>query len=119
MFSLTSSLNYYLCISPVDMRMGFDGLCGIVKSRMKRNAMSGEVFIFINRRRDSMKLLHWECGGFVLYYKRLESGTFELPSQLSAEPVRELYWPQLMMMVEGISLQHVVSRKRYLSTVFS
>jgi transposase len=116
MFALTSSLNYYLYNSPTDMRMSFNGLCGIVQSRMRRSPISGEVFVFINKRRDHMKLLHWEYGGFILYYKRLESGTFELPVQNRHEPTSELFWPQLMMMVEGICLQGVRTRKRYLLT---
>ena len=116
MYALTSTLNYYLYNSPTDMRMSFNGLCGIVQSRMRRSPISGEVFIFINKRRDHMKLLHWEYGGFILYYKRLESGTFELPAQNRHEATSELFWPQLMMMVEGICLQGVRTRKRYLST---
>jgi transposase len=116
MFALTSSLNYFLYNGPTDMRMSFNGLCGLVQSRMQRNPLSGEVFIFINKRRDHMKLLHWECGGFLLYYKRLESGTFELPSYRGDESSMVVYWPQLMMMVEGISLGFVKTRKRYLLT---
>ena len=61
------------------MRKGFDGLCGLVHSELGRRSEGGEVFIFVNRQRDKMKLLHWEQGGFVLYYKRLERGTFEVP----------------------------------------
>ncbi len=119
MFGLTSTLNYYLYNSPTDMRMGFNGLCGLIQNRMQRNPLSGEVFIFINKRRDHMKLLHWEYGGFILYYKRLESGTFELPvGNNSHGTYGSVYWPQLMMMVEGISLKHVVKRKRYLLTAF-
>jgi len=115
MFALTSSLNYYLYNSPTDMRMSFNGLCGLIQSRMRRSPTSGEVFIFINKRRDHMKLLHWEYGGFILYYKRLESGTFELPVQ-TGESSMPVFWPQLMMMVEGISLQYIKTRKRYLLT---
>ena len=118
MFALSSSLNYYLYHAPTDMRMGFNGLCGLVQTRMQRNPLSGEVFIFINKRRDHMKLLHWEYGGFLLYYKRLERGTFELPAQNGQGSSCSIYWPQLMMMVEGISLKHVVKRKRYLLTAF-
>jgi transposase len=116
MFALTSSFNYYLYNGPTDMRMSFNGLCGLVQSRMIRNPLSGEVFIFINKRRDHMKLLHWEYGGFILYYKRLESGTFELPVHNTGELALPVYWPQLMMMVEGISLKYIKTRKRYLLT---
>jgi transposase len=116
MFGLTAALQYYLYNSPTDMRKSFDGLCNVIQGRMMRNPVSGEVFIFINKRRDLMKILHWEYGGFVLYYKRLESGTFELPLHQSADNSTVVHWPELMMMVEGISLQFVKIRKRYLLT---
>ncbi|MBC8436251.1 MAG: IS66 family insertion sequence element accessory protein TnpB [Bacteroidetes bacterium] len=116
MFTLSSAFNYYLHNSPTDMRKSFDGLCHIITSCMHRNPLSGEVFLFINRRRDRMKLLRWEYGGFILYYKRLESGTFELPVYRIGENSTAIYWPQLMMMVEGISLQHIRTRKRHLLT---
>jgi transposase len=116
MFALNSSLNYYLYNAPTDMRMSFNGLCGLIQMRMNRNPVSGEVFMFINRRRDHMKLLHWEYGGFILYYKRLERGTFEIPVHKAGESATTIFWPQLMMMVEGISLQHIRTRKRHLLT---
>jgi len=86
MFSLSSSLRYYLYSHPTDMRKSFDSLCHLVSTVMMRNPLSGEVFIFINRPRNRMKLLRWDNGGFVLYYKRLESGTFELPSGVINTP---------------------------------
>ncbi|MFT6336755.1 MAG: transposase [Saprospiraceae bacterium] len=61
------------------MRMGFDGLSGLISNQMHRSPLDGRVYLFINRRRDRMKMLVWESGGFMLYYKRLEQGTFELP----------------------------------------
>ena len=86
MFSLTSSHRYYLYRKPVDMRKSFDGLCGIVSNQMNCDATSGEVYIFINRLRDKIKLLHWESGGFVLYYKRKQQRRkilrFDLPCPL-------------------------------------
>jgi transposase len=116
MFSLTSSLSYYLYNEPADMRKSFDGLCGLVESRLTRNPMSGEVFIFINKRRDHIKLLHWEPGGFTLYYKRLESGTIELPRWDPDTCCFHLMWSDLMMMVEGISMEKIHRRKRYILT---
>ena len=112
MFSLTSSLQYYLYRGATDMRKSFDGLCGIVQNQLYRSPISGEVFIFINRRRDKIKLLHWETGGFVLYYKRLESGTYEIP-QMDDHEYRPLNWPDLVMMIEGISLKSIQKRKRF------
>ena len=72
MFGLGSSLRFYPYAGVTDMRKNFDGLGGLVQSKLDRSPTSGEVFIFINRRRDRVKLLRWETGGFVLYYKRLE-----------------------------------------------
>ena len=110
MFSLTSTHQYYLYSVPADMRGGFDSLCGIVRNKLDRDPTSGEVYVFLNKRRNQVKLLHWEHGGFVLYFKRLESGNFEIPT------IREgqLEWPQLVMMIEGVSFKNVTMRKRYL-----
>lgn len=113
MFSLASSLTYYLYRGHTDMRKSFDGLCGLVQNELRRNPMSGEVFIFISRRRNSIKLLHWENGGFVLYYKRLESGTFELPEYDPGTAGYRIRWFDLMMMVEGLSMKNIKHRKRY------
>lgn len=93
------------------MRKSFDGLQGLVREKLKRTATSGEVFIFINKRRDRVKLLHWETGGFVLYYKRLEKGTFELPD-IQGEGC-QIAWSQLMMIIEGISVKAFDRRARF------
>lgn len=93
------------------MRKSFDGLTGLVQSKLKRDPSSGEVFVFINKRRDKIKLLHWEEGGFVLYYKRLEKGTLELPD--IEKETTQITWPQLMMIIEGISLKDVARRERF------
>jgi len=109
MFTLTSSHQYYFYSSPADMRGGFDSLCGIVHNKLERNPMCGEVYVFLNKRRNQVKLLHWEHGGFVMYYKRLEAGNFEIPV------IKEGYleWPQLVMMIEGVSIKNIMMRKRF------
>jgi transposase len=109
MFSLTSSHQYFLYVPATDMRKSFDSLSGIVQSQLGRNPTSGEVYIFLNRRRTQVKLLHWESGGFVMYYKRLERGNFELPTGQDGL----LTWPQLVMMVEGVSQKDIKMRKRF------
>ena len=95
------------------MRKSFNGLSGIVQNELRRNLTSGEVFIFINRRRDKVKLLRWETGGFILYYKRLESGTFELPIFDKNAVSCQMSWMDLMLMVEGISIEKSKQRRRY------
>lgn len=92
------------------MRKSFDGLCGLVTSKMHRQPSSGEVFVFLNRGRTHIKLLHWERGGFVLYYKRLEQGTFSTPGLKQGE----LSWSDLVLMVEGVQVIKSIQKKRYL-----
>ena len=93
------------------MRKGFDGLCGLIVSELKSDPLDGTVYIFINRRRDRMKLLVWESGGFMLYYKRLEQGQFELPESQLCQGI-ELNWETLVLMLTGISLKQTFRRKR-------
>ena len=82
MFALGEHHRYYLYRAPADMRKGFDGLSGLVRQKMDSDPMDGSVYLFINRRRDKLKILVWTDGGFVLYYKPLENGTFELLASL-------------------------------------
>jgi transposase len=80
MFGLTSQQRFYLYPGVTQVRKSFDGLGGLIQNELHGNATSGEVFIFVNRSRNRIKLLQWQPGGFVLYYKRLEQRTFELPA---------------------------------------
>lgn len=113
MFSLTSNHRYYYYNGFIDMRKNFDGLCGIVLNQLKRNPASGEVFIFINRTRNKVKLLHWEQGGFVIYYKRLELGTFDLPRLGKNSNCCQVKWSTLVMMIKGISVQQPFAEKEH------
>lgn len=79
MFHLHQSLDYYLYPYPVDMRKSFYTLSGVVSSEMDRDVQGGEVFIFINRQQNIMKILHMEYAGMVIYHKKLDSGRFKLP----------------------------------------
>ena len=108
MTPFSSSQRYFLYRAPADMRKGFDGLCGLVRQGMGRDPLSGDVFVFVNRRRTHVKLLVWDRSGLVLFYKRLEEGTFELPKEGEA-----LAWRDLMLMLEGVSLEARRTRKRY------
>jgi transposase len=113
MFSLGISLDYYLYIPGTDMRKSFDSLCGIITGQMGRNPISGEVFIFINKPRNKIKLLHWEKDGFVLYYKRLESGTIEMPESKKDQSKVQINWSELVMLIEGICVKDIQKRKRF------
>lgn len=109
MFSLGSSHRFYIYDGNCDMRKSFDGLCGLVSSVMQRQPTSGEVYVFLNRSRTHIKLLHWEIGGFVLYYKRLEQGTFLAPKDRG----NELSWSDIILMTEGIHVVKSIQKKRY------
>lgn len=113
MFSLNDSLDYYYLNEPADMRKGFDSLCGLVRTQMNRDPLSGEVFIFINRNRTTVKILRWERGGLVIYHKRLEKGRFEPPVYDFKEACFHLRWSDLVMMIEGISLENARRRVRF------
>ena len=79
MFSFNSSHRFEYYVKACDMRKGFDSLCGLVRNELGRNPLSGDVFVFVNKSRSTIKLLHWDSDGFVIYHKRLESGRFALP----------------------------------------
>lgn len=93
------------------MRKSFNGLSGLVRNELGREPTSGDVFVFINRNRTHLKLLHWERGGFVLYYKRLEQGSFTPP--VIKEGQTSFSWPQLVLMIEGITVKKSVQKLRY------
>ena len=80
----------YLCVAPADMRRGFDTLAASVKEFLKHDPFSGNLFLFVSRGKDRMKILYWEKDGFCLWYKRLEEGTFKLPSSKDAPMSVEL-----------------------------
>lgn len=111
MLHLSAAVCYYLYTGITDMRKGFDSLCGIVSSQMKLDALSGAVFIFINRRRTQVKLLLWEGDGLSLYHKRLERGTYELPPWSDSSPA--ITYQQLQFILQGVALQKIQYRKRY------
>jgi transposase len=123
MLSFSSKQRYSLYGRPTDtclparlssrqVRKGFSGLSGLVRQHLDHELLSGDVFIFINRRRDRIKLLMWDVTGFALYYKQLERGTFELPVKGEATS-SELSWAELVMLLEGIELKSIKQRKRY------
>src|SRR3954470_20922479 len=113
MLHLSSACNYYLYLGNTDMRKGFDSLSGLVSSQMQLNALSGSVFIFLNKKHNQVKLLLWEGDGFALYYKRLEQGTFEIPGADDKKESLSISSQQLQLILQGISLKSVRRRKRY------
>jgi len=113
MFTLSSSNSFHLYSEPTDMRKSFDGLSGIVQNILERNPCNGEVFIFINKQRNKIKLLHWQGISFTLYYKRLEDGTFELPQYDYAAGSISLSYTHIVMLIDGLTIKNIHKRKRY------
>ena len=113
MLSVSSAYRYYLYRGQADMRQSFDGLSGIVRTELGKDPLSGEVFIFINKRCNQVKILLWEGDGFLLYYKRLEKGTYEIPTGKEHTVSVELRSDELMLILQGISLRSVRRRKRF------
>src|SRR6266545_2063114 len=113
MLHLSPSCCYYLYGNATDMRKGFDSLSGIISCHMQLNALDGSVFIFINKKRNQIKLLLWEGDGLSLYHKRLEKGTYELPHQTNESSSVVISAQQLQFILQGVSLQKVHFRVRY------
>lgn len=95
------------------MRKGFDALCGIVEQHMNSNVLQGGVYIFINRKRNQIKLLTWEGDGLAIYYKRLERGVYELPSIASDNTRATIDALQLQLILQGIVLRSVRKKIRF------
>ena len=111
MLSIPPALLIFLYTQPTDMRKSFDGLSGIVRGELAADPLDGSLFLFVNRRRDRLKILHWDGTGYWLYYKLLEAGTFEvIPSKGKSTPIDST---QLAMLLGGVSLVRVKRRKRY------
>lgn len=111
MLSLPPQVRVFLCTQPTDMRKSFDGLTGLVEEVFGEELLSGHLFVFVNRRRDRVKILAWDRDGLAIWYKRLEAGTFQLPAH-SADGV-ELDAAELSMLLAGIDLKSARRRKRY------
>lgn len=117
MLNLSSDLTIYAYTRPTDMRKGFNGLSGIVRSEFQSDPTDGSLFVFINRRRDRMKLLHFDGGGYWLYYRLLEAGTFEELNPTNDSSRLRIDATQLSMLLAGVSLVASRSRrKRYPKT---
>jgi transposase len=116
---LPASVRVFLCSRPTDMRKSFDGLFGMVREFLGQDPLSGHLFLFLNRRRDRVKVLFWERDGLVIWYKRLEAGTFQQldpaarADHASGTAGLELTVTDLALLLNGIDLTTARRRKRY------
>jgi transposase len=107
------SAKVYLATAPTDMRKGFDTLAAMVKEFLRHDPLSGHLFLFVGRGKDRLKILHWENGGYWIWYKRLEEGTFRLPAVNADSASVELKASELAMLLEGIDLKSIRRSKRF------
>jgi len=114
MLNFASHLKIFAYTPPTDMRKGFAGLSSIIREEFQADPTDGSLFVFINRRRDRMKLLHFDGGGFWLYYRLLEAGTFEMFTPKDQSCQLQIDATQLTMLLSGVSLvASQTRRKRY------
>jgi transposase len=113
MLSLSASTRIFIASGTTDLRKGFDGLCGLVSNQLKQDPLSGTLFLFVNRRRDRLKVLYWDGDGLAIWYRRLEQGTFQLPKPSMDATSYEIRSDEFTMLLRGIDLESVKRRKRY------
>lgn len=105
------AVRVFVASAAVDLRRSFDSLVGCTEELLRQDPYSGHLFVFRNRRGDRVKILYWDRTGFCLWYKRLEKGTFRLPSG-SCGGV-EIEAAELMLLLEGIDLAGARRRARW------
>jgi transposase len=111
MISIASSTRIFVATSPTDMRKGFDGLQGLVSSVLGQDPLSGHLFLFVNRRRDKLKVLYWDGDGLAIWYRRLEQGTFQMPTITGDKTAAEINREDLIMLIRGLDYENVHRRK--------
>ena len=117
MIGLAHGLKIFVCTQPADMRRSFDGLSGMAENLMKQDPLAGHLFVFRNRNRDRLKILYWDRDGLAIWYKRLEKGTFQFPTDLKPKEEREISVKitagELSLLLGGIDLRSAHRRKRF------
>ena len=112
MIGLPGSVKIYLSSGSSDLRKGFNGLSGMVRE-WGLDLYSGHLFVFFSKRGNSVKILTWEVGGFVVWHKRLEMGRFKIPKIDDGASRMQLDAAQLTMLLDGIDLSKVRRPKRW------
>jgi len=107
MLSLPPSVRVFVAGGATDLRKSFDALAAIAREVLRQDPMSGHLFVFLNRRKDRIKILYWDRVGFCLFYKRLEEGSFEAAS------AEQIDAAELLQILEGIEISSVRRKKWY------
>lgn len=125
LFMLPSNIKVYLATFRVDMRKSFNGLCVLIAQEFKMNSLTGDLFVFCNKRGDKLKILYWDRTGYSIWYKQLEEGAFEWPRVIGQHCVLTMH--ELSLLLEGISftrakhksyaIAHETSEKHFTSSI--
>jgi len=111
---LPRAVRVYVASEPVSLRKSFEGLSNAVREVLSNDPLSGHVFLFLNRRKNQVKLLVWTRGGFTIVHKRLESGTFAFAGQVGGAATSvEIDVHELSMLLEGIDVRRVHTSRRW------
>jgi transposase len=115
MIALAPQIRVFLYRRPTDMRKSFHGLIALTQSELQQDPLSGSLFVFVNRRRDRIKILYWGQTGFCIWYQQLEKGTYQIPNQesLDGQDTLEVTRSQLSLILDGIDLSTVRQRPRF------
>ena len=113
MISFPPAVQLWYCRDAVDMRLGFDGLFNLVRSRLNADPLSGHLFIFRNRPADRLKVLYWGGHGLCLWCQRLEAGRYHFPEAPAGAASAALSAGQFQMILDGIDLSRVRRFKRF------
>ena len=114
MIALPLQIRVFLYRLPTDMRKSFHGLVALTESALKQDPLSGSLFVFLNRRRDRIKILYWGQTGFCIWYQQLEKGTYQLPNEtLEESESLEVTRSQLSLILDGIDLSSARQRRRF------
>jgi transposase len=115
MIALPPQIRIFLYGLPTDMRKSFNGLVALTESVLKQDPLSGSLFVFVNRRRDRIKILYWGQTGFCIWYQQLQKGTYQLPTEDALKDLEtiEVTRPELSLILDGIDLSSARQRMRF------
>lgn len=111
MFFAQAGAKIWLYTEPTDMRKSFNGLSALVRNKLTENPLTGQLFVFFNRRRTHIKVLHFDGSGYCIWMKRLEQGQFHFNDKKGAKLA--ISWTELQMIISGIDTQKITQYKRY------
>ena len=111
MFLPEPNVRIWLYSQPTDMRKSFDGLCGLIRHQLQEEPTSGQLFVFINRRKTHLKILYFDGAGCCIWFKRLEQGQFNVRSDSGDK--QRFSWLQLKLLLDGLEVKKIRQYKRY------